>query len=734
MQSGARDGAAFASSVERGLQLSIGAVVVVKTLVFVLGFGAWVTTAHQVVAALIVALVTAAAWRCLRARAGRLDVAMCAVAMVASFALPDARDADAGAAASPIIHLVEPLLLAVAVGGRAFFALTVLTVDVTYIGLRALDGGDGLLAGLQEATFITGVAVAVHELVTRLRAASERAEAALQDHRTTSAEAADRADLEATTFVHDELVPTLLAASMAPDRPGTRRAAEQALRRLVRPRRRSGVERPQAAVAELAARAGVEITVHVVGASGPVALPLRVREAIEGAMGEALRNVARHSGVTTAHVQIVQGPWSTEVVIRDDGRGFGPVTEVEGVGLRSSILDRMRSVGGSAAVVSRPGSGTEVRLRWAATALARRRSMADENDQLLRVAVGDPGGAVGAVCAWLATGYVLSALLLIPSDDHGGRPFAMAVPLLLLTAGMCAALRRGPLRAPWLVAASLVPAAALMVVLPLYPSDELGTLHTWIIELSSLPVVAAAWTGPPARLAAMLLPSALTVTVVGLDAGISGAEVPHLLLIAPLNVTFVAVIAAMLRRTGRAVVAAEEDDSTTVDLPRRLRHLLGGEYGAICAALGDQAAGRVDARRAERLAHAARDCLYLRGDQHAALRHALDLLRAGGVVVRTTNREAPAQSRPLADALTRLAEAPPSEVAITSFRDRVSVVVQPAPDAAALAAIADLLGDAWTVEDLDGAAVLGWRPGVTEPAEAGPGSDANRTEGAQAPR
>jgi signal transduction histidine kinase len=53
------------------------------------------------------------------------------------------------------------------------------------------------------------------------------------------------------------------------------------------------------------------------------------------------------------------------VTVQDDGRGFDPAAiPVERLGVRTSILDRMATVGGSADVVSRPGAGTRIELAW----------------------------------------------------------------------------------------------------------------------------------------------------------------------------------------------------------------------------------------------------------------------------------------------------------------------------------------------------------------------------------
>jgi signal transduction histidine kinase len=48
--------------------------------------------------------------------------------------------------------------------------------------------------------------------------------------------------------------------------------------------------------------------------------------------------------------------------VKDDGRGFDPVSTPPGQGLTHSIRERMQEAGGRVDVNSRPGAGTEVCL------------------------------------------------------------------------------------------------------------------------------------------------------------------------------------------------------------------------------------------------------------------------------------------------------------------------------------------------------------------------------------
>jgi signal transduction histidine kinase len=85
--------------------------------------------------------------------------------------------------------------------------------------------------------------------------------------------------------------------------------------------------------------------------------------ALIGACREALANVVKHAGTTHAVVHAATAGDSLEVTVRDHGRGFDSETVASGFGISQSITGRLIDVGGSAAVWSRPGSGTRITLR-----------------------------------------------------------------------------------------------------------------------------------------------------------------------------------------------------------------------------------------------------------------------------------------------------------------------------------------------------------------------------------
>jgi signal transduction histidine kinase len=78
---------------------------------------------------------------------------------------------------------------------------------------------------------------------------------------------------------------------------------------------------------------------------------------------EAMVNAAKHSGADQVDVYAEMGAATAEVFVRDRGRGFDETTVPDDrLGVRNSILARMRRHGGTADIRTRPGEGTEVRL------------------------------------------------------------------------------------------------------------------------------------------------------------------------------------------------------------------------------------------------------------------------------------------------------------------------------------------------------------------------------------
>ncbi len=116
-----------------------------------------------------------------------------------------------------------------------------------------------------------------------------------------------------------------------------------------------------AVVARSAAEWGLRVEL-VVGELDGEGLTQERREALRDAVREALGNIAKHSGVTTAVVRVETVARGVQVTVRDHGTGFEAVESTYGFGIRESIFGRMREADGEATIESCPGRGTRIRL------------------------------------------------------------------------------------------------------------------------------------------------------------------------------------------------------------------------------------------------------------------------------------------------------------------------------------------------------------------------------------
>jgi hypothetical protein len=260
------------------------------------------------------------------------------------------------------------------------------TAAVAWACVMAAMLAGGLLApaGLTIGYGFSLVWITIESLLTRLlwhlvwqasvRAdqAISAAEAAREESEVAAARRAEERSYAAT--VHDTVASTLLMVGLGEARRGTSWLQSQARRDLETlsgddaswlPR---GPGRPGApALPSLLAQAAQEhpelqVSLHAIPQlelDGPLA------EAVFGAVREALTNASRHAGVTHVEVRCQLGDGTAVLEVADAGRGFH-TDDVPPArrGLGQSIVGRMRSVGGNAAVTSGPGHGTCVRLEW----------------------------------------------------------------------------------------------------------------------------------------------------------------------------------------------------------------------------------------------------------------------------------------------------------------------------------------------------------------------------------
>jgi signal transduction histidine kinase len=111
-----------------------------------------------------------------------------------------------------------------------------------------------------------------------------------------------------------------------------------------------------------------DAAVSIIPPAEPVLMAVEVAQELSAAVSAALENVRRHAGVDAqAWVLIEDKGRDVTVTIRDNGVGVpsGRLAEaaVSGrMGIVDSIEGRMRDLGGSAILDSRPGTGTSIEL------------------------------------------------------------------------------------------------------------------------------------------------------------------------------------------------------------------------------------------------------------------------------------------------------------------------------------------------------------------------------------
>lgn len=242
------------------------------------------------------------------------------------------------------------------IGGGVFLVLVALLLSVIPGG-----GASGMLwLGIIAATF-AGAAVLVAPWALRLWRE-------LIAERTARIKEEQRAEMAA--HLHDSVLQTL---ALIQNRAGPSsevgriaRAQERELREwLYADAAHASEGEPEADLAaelrDVAAALEVDHSVHfdIVTVGEPVRQP---PPELAAAAREAMLNAARHAGGEVS-VYIESGSASVDVFVRDRGHGFDVEALPEGrLGVRESIIGRMRRAGGHATVTSRE-TGTEVHLR-----------------------------------------------------------------------------------------------------------------------------------------------------------------------------------------------------------------------------------------------------------------------------------------------------------------------------------------------------------------------------------
>ena len=293
-----------------------------------------------------------------------LDLAIAVAAVVLPRWLDDPSRIEAGAQTLPVVWAAAPVL-AFAIRGSwpagLCAALVVGAADLVHRGSLTVPTANNIVL-----LALTGSVVGYTVDLAR------RGEAALSRALAVSAAAAERERL--SRDIHDGVLQVLALVGRRGRELGGEAAElgvlaaeqEQSLRALM------GASAQEVAGeidvrALLTAYASPVVTVST--PATPVVLAAARARELAAAVGAALANVAAHAGPTArAWVLLEHEGVELVVSVRDDGRGFSPARLAEAraegrLGVASSIEGRVHDLGGTMAVESAPGAGTEIELR-----------------------------------------------------------------------------------------------------------------------------------------------------------------------------------------------------------------------------------------------------------------------------------------------------------------------------------------------------------------------------------
>ncbi|GLX01526.1 DUF5931 domain-containing protein [Microtetraspora sp. NBRC 16547] len=293
------------------------------------------------------------------------------VTMGCLLASPYAQGPEAGpAGVMPVTAtwIGGPVLAWAVHGGRRAGIVAAVALSAADLWVRGLRGFDLFVPINGSVLLILAGAVVGH--VARL---TKRAEERMQ--RAVEMEAAGRERERLARGIHDSVLQVLALVQRRGLEIGGeaaelgRLAGEQeaALRELIRAEPSTAENAGLTDVGTLLRRFG-STTVTVSTPATPLLLPAGPAGEVAAAVGAALDNVRRHCGEGARAWVLAEGDGeSVTVTVRDDGPGIpdGRLAEAEAdgrLGVAQSIRGRIATLGGTVAVGSVPGQGTEVEM------------------------------------------------------------------------------------------------------------------------------------------------------------------------------------------------------------------------------------------------------------------------------------------------------------------------------------------------------------------------------------
>jgi signal transduction histidine kinase len=255
------------------------------------------------------------------------------------------------------------------------------SVSVAWFVLRtSASGGSGeSVLALQDSLHLLILSSIGTSMILVLRWQAAKVDFANERSIASGVESAQREalDLERSrldALVHDSVLTTLLIAAKAQTQEqieSARSSANQALKKLDAARSPTKISGTVTLVSFFEA---LEQRIKDISEDFRISiekvndLPLSplVSEALTEATLQAIDNSLKHSGNATKRRVLLQGQGvGLKIVVSDNGRGFRPAKIAKSrAGIRTSIIDRVKNVGGRVFINAAPGKGADVVIEW----------------------------------------------------------------------------------------------------------------------------------------------------------------------------------------------------------------------------------------------------------------------------------------------------------------------------------------------------------------------------------
>ena len=270
--------------------------------------------------------------------------------------------------------------------GAVFFAIGVRS-NLRYLFVVAVGAGwfgiFGFAMGAQQAELalldalyvvvfslaIVSLTDLVRDGATRVDEANSEAISRSLDQARVDAIERERQRLDA--LVHDQVLHSLLLAAKAEteeDQAAAARSADAAIAALARVKEGALSSTSSVGLFQAIERAAKRLDRRVqteISGAGSFVIAANAAEALTEATMQALDNAIQHSNASRIQLSMRASGGLVEFTIRDDGVGFRMERVSKNrIGIKTSIMARMRSVGGEARVKSSLNAGTVVSLRW----------------------------------------------------------------------------------------------------------------------------------------------------------------------------------------------------------------------------------------------------------------------------------------------------------------------------------------------------------------------------------